>query len=85
MTVTLPASLESFVRQKIASGMYQDADAVVMESLGLLQKQDLWKAAASAKIDEGLRDLEEGRSLTDEQSRIEMAAFKKRWLAGRGA
>lgn len=85
MTVTLPASLESFVRQKIASGLYQDADEVVTESLGLMQKQDLWKSAASAKIDEGLRDLEEGRMLTDEESRAEMAVFKARWLAERGA
>ncbi|HEY1050033.1 MAG TPA: hypothetical protein VGE39_09775 [Prosthecobacter sp.] len=82
MTVTLPTALETFVRQKIDSGLYHDADEVVVESLSLMQQQDVWKAAASAKIDEGLRHLDEGNSLTDEQSRAEMAAFKKRWQAG---
>ncbi|WP_395715360.1 type II toxin-antitoxin system ParD family antitoxin [Prosthecobacter sp.] len=82
MTVTLPASLESFVSQKIASGLYDNADEVVVESLGLMRQQERWKATASVKINEGLRDLNEGRVLTDEQSRGEMAAFKARWRAG---
>ncbi|OYW70319.1 MAG: hypothetical protein B7Z37_31085 [Verrucomicrobia bacterium 12-59-8] len=72
MTVTLPAALETFVSQKIASGLYRDADEVVAESLGLLRQEERWKAAASAKIDEGLRDLAEGRVLTEEQSRAQM-------------
>ena len=79
MTVTLPAALETFVRQKIASGLYESADEVVVESLGLMQQQDQWRTAASAKIDEGLSDLDNGRSLTSEESRAEMVAFKARW------
>lgn len=79
MTVTLPAALETFVRQKIASGLYDSADEVVRESLGLMQQQDQWRAAASAKIDAGLSDLDNGRSLTSEESHAEMAAFKARW------
>lgn len=82
MTVTLPAALETFVSQKIASGLYRDADEVVAESLGLLRQEERWKAAASAKIDEGLRDLSEGRVLTEEESRSQMAEFKTRWRAG---
>ncbi|MBB5033333.1 type II toxin-antitoxin system ParD family antitoxin [Prosthecobacter vanneervenii] len=81
MTVTLPAAMESFVRQKIASGLYESADEVVVDSLGLMQQQEQWKAAASARIDEGLSDLDSGRSLTSEESRAEMAAFKARWRA----
>lgn len=65
--------------KKIASGLYESADEVVVESLGLMQKQDQWKMSASAKIDEGLNDLDNGRSLTAEESRAEMAAFKERW------
>ena len=82
MTVTLPAALESFVSQKIASGLYRDADEVVAESLGLLRQEERWKTAASAKIDEGLRDLSEGRVLTEEESQSQMAEFKTRWRAG---
>jgi len=79
MTVNLPAALESFVRQKIASGLYETAAEVVVESLGLMQQQDQWRAAASARIDEGLSDLDNGRSLTSEESLAEMAEFKARW------
>jgi len=82
MTVTLPAALETFVSQKIASGLYRDADKVVVESLGLLRQEEGWKAAAAAKIDEGLRDLTAGRVLTEEQSQAQMAEFKTRWRAG---
>ena len=82
MTVTLPDALESFVIEKIASGLYRDADEVVAESLGLLRQEDRWKAAASAKIDAGLSDLAQGRVLTEEQSQAAMAEFKTRWRAG---
>lgn len=82
MTVTLPHALESFVSQKIASGLYRDAEEVVAESLGLLRQEEHWKAAASAKIDAGLSDLEQGRVLTEEQSQAQMAEFKARWRAG---
>ena len=81
MTVTLPAMFESFVRQKIATGLYHDASEVVEESLDLMRQQDRWKAAASAKIDEGLQDMAEGRFLTDDESRAEMESFKAGWRA----
>ncbi|MFO1438149.1 MAG: type II toxin-antitoxin system ParD family antitoxin [Verrucomicrobiaceae bacterium] len=81
MTVTLPAMFESFVRQKIATGLYQDASEVVEESLDLMRQQDRWKAAASAKIDEGLQDMAEGRFLTGDESRAEMESFKAGWRA----
>lgn len=79
--VTLPSALEAFVSQKIATGLYRDADEVVAESLGLLRQEERWKAAA-AKIDAGLRDLEEGLVFTEEESRSQMAEFKTRWRAG---
>ncbi len=81
MTVTLPAMFESFVRQKIATGLYQDASEVVEESLDLMRQQDRWKAAACAKIDEGLQDMAEGRFLTGDESRAEMESFKAGWRA----
>jgi putative addiction module CopG family antidote len=78
MTVTLPAVFESFVSQKVASGCYGSAEEVVADSLDLLKHQERWKRAASAKIEEGLRDLEAGRTLTEAESRHEMEAFKSR-------
>lgn len=79
MTITLPTALETYVSEIVASGLYQSADEVVVESLGLLMDEERWKRGASAKIDEGLRDLAEGRTLSDADSRREMAAFKDRW------
>ena len=81
MTVTLPAVFESFVRQKIATGLYQDADEVVVESLGLMRQQERWKMATAAQIDEGLQDMAEGRFLTSEESSADMEAFKADWHA----
>jgi putative addiction module CopG family antidote len=82
MTITLPAALETYVIEKVASGLYQSADEVVVESLGLLIDEERWRRGASAKIDEGMRDLNEGFTLTDAESRREMAAYKERWRAG---
>jgi putative addiction module CopG family antidote len=81
MMVTLPAAFESFISQKVASGIYGSAEEVVAESLDLLKHQERWQRMASAKIDEGLRDLEAGRVLTEAESRREMEAFKSRWRA----
>lgn len=82
MPVSLPAAFESFISQKVASGCYGSAEEVVAQSLDLLKHQERWQQAASAKIEEGLRDLNAGRTLTDADSRREMKAFKSRWRAG---
>ncbi len=78
MTVTLPAAFESFVSQKVAPGCYGSAEEAVADSLDLLKHQERWQRAASAKIEEGLRDLDAGRSLTEAESRREMETFKSR-------
>lgn len=75
MTLTLPAASESFVSQKVASECYGNAE-VAADSLELLRHQERWQRAASAKIEEGLRDLDAGRSLTEAESRRELEAFK---------
>jgi putative addiction module CopG family antidote len=85
MTVTLPAAFESFVSQKVASGCYASAEEVVADSLDLLKHQEHWQRTASAKIEEGLRDLDAGRTLTEAESRRETEAFKSRWRAGKGS
>ena len=83
MILTLQASLVDYVRGKVASGVYQNESEVVEDSLFLLQQHDSeWKTEASAKIDQGLRDLDEGRVLSSEQSKTEMTLFKTRWKTG---
>lgn len=82
MTVTLPAAFESFISQKVASGCYGSTEEVVAESPDLLKHQERWQRTAFAKIEEGLRDLDAGRTLTEEESRREMEAFKSLWRVG---
>jgi antitoxin ParD1/3/4 len=40
MHVRLPASLEEFVRSKVASGLYGDPSEVIGDALRLLRRQD---------------------------------------------
>ena len=46
-----------------------------------LMNEEHWKRSASDKIDVGMRELTEARTLSDKDSRREMAAFKDRWQA----
>lgn len=43
MNVSLTPELESFVQQKLSSGMYHSASEIVREGLRLLKEQDMLK------------------------------------------
>jgi antitoxin ParD1/3/4 len=53
MSVTLTPKLEDFIREKVDSGQYPNADAVVLEALRLLDERDRRQRLLNA--------LEEGR------------------------
>jgi antitoxin ParD1/3/4 len=63
--------LEGRIRRLVESGGYADATAVVEAGLRLLEEQeaDLAKrrVALSISIDEGIRDVEEGRGVPAEE------------------
>ena len=63
MTVTLPADLQAFVDEQVASGAAADADAVLAEAVRVLQqKKDEEKLAwLRAALDEGLAQLDAGK------------------------
>jgi len=44
-----------------------------------MRQQESWKMAVTAKIDEGLQDMAEGRFLTSEESMADMEAFEANW------
>lgn len=40
MKITLPPRLDTFVKEKVESGLYRDASEVISEALRLLHKDD---------------------------------------------
>jgi antitoxin ParD1/3/4 len=59
MNVTLTPQMEALIRQKVASGRYGDATAVVQEALRLLDQRDRFERAKAA-IAHGLEQAERG-------------------------
>jgi putative addiction module CopG family antidote len=80
MIVSLPSSLEEFVRQRVATGQSKSADEVVCEGLRLLREQETWKSEARTKIDEGWEESRSSQLLTPEQVQQELADRKKVWM-----
>lgn len=60
MYVSLTPQLEALVRQKVASGRYNDASDVVQEALRLLDERDRFERAKAA-IAHGLEQVERGQ------------------------
>jgi antitoxin ParD1/3/4 len=84
MNVSLPEAMEEFVRQKVAVGDYETASEVVREGLRLLKQRDeVWKADVQSKIKQGMNSIRAGRGIPAEQVKVQMAAFKKKWMKDR--
>ena len=79
MNVSLPMTLEDFVRRKVAAGEFQSADEVVCQALRMLQDQELWKADARRKIDDGWEEAKTGQLRTSEEVRQSLALRKETW------
>jgi antitoxin ParD1/3/4 len=72
MDVTLPPEMERFVRERVATGEYASASAVIREGLRLLQERDREHASRFAElraaIDEGLAAAERGDVIGGEEA-----------------
>jgi antitoxin ParD1/3/4 len=59
MTISLTPRLEDLIREKVESGLYADADAVLTEALRLLDERDRFRRLRAALADgekgEGIR------------------------------
>ena len=59
MSVTLPSRLEDLIREKLETGLYPDADAVLDEALRLLDERDRFRrlkaALAEGEQGDGIR------------------------------
>ena len=63
MSVVLDAQLEAIIRQKVESGLYADADAVLREALRLLDERDRRLQDLRAKLQVGLEQIERGETV----------------------
>ena len=65
MNVSLTPQLESYIKQKVATGMYSSVSEVVREALRLLEERDSLQAikleALKSDIQQGLDSLENGQ------------------------
>jgi antitoxin ParD1/3/4 len=68
MQITLTPKLEDLIREKVESGLYQDASEVIGEALRLLQEQDearsLKLERLRSELQRGEIDLAQGRFAT---------------------
>ena len=81
MNVSLTPELESIVKFKVETGLYNSASEVLREGLRLLQQRDEMREvklqALRREIQKGIDDLEAGRA---NDGREVMAEFKSRLL-----
>lgn len=63
MAIQLPSDLEERIRQKVASGEYDDPSAVIRAAIRLLDKRDQRVQELRASIDEGLAAIERGEGI----------------------
>ncbi|MCA1934867.1 MAG: type II toxin-antitoxin system ParD family antitoxin [Asticcacaulis sp.] len=58
---SLGAHFENFIQTQLASGRYNNASEVLRDALRLMEDRERRLASLDAKLQEGLRDIEEGR------------------------
>jgi len=56
MNVNLTPQLETLVKQKVASGLYNSASEVVREALRLMEEQDRMRAIKLEQLRQDIRD-----------------------------
>jgi Arc/MetJ-type ribon-helix-helix transcriptional regulator len=87
MDIRLKPELEAMIREDLNRGPYTSAEDLVEQAISQLHEREDWLAQhrdeISRKIDEGWRSAEEGRLLSPDEAKAEMASRKKAWLDAR--
>lgn len=82
MNVSLTPELEHWVDERVRSGRYASASEVIREALRLLEVQEAAKQrrldGIRQKIDRGLKQLNEGKSIAPEDARSRLRAARRR-------
>ena len=78
MNVSLTPRLESYVKQKVAAGMYNSVSEVMREALRLLEERDALKnmklAALRRDLQDGIDELDRGEGTPLDMSEIKAKA-----------
>ena len=86
MNVSLTPQLESYVKQKVATGMYNSVSEVMREALRLLEERDALKdmklATLRSDLQEGIDELDRGEGTPLDINEIKA---KARAMKGRQA
>lgn len=87
LTVSLTPKLRDYVRSRVESGDYESASEFIRESLRAMQEDEkqkrLYWSDVRRKVAEGLKDIEEGRTVDGPNAmRKKIAALKRRSAAG---
>lgn len=78
MNVSLTPRLEAIVRQKVESGLYNNASEVVREAIRLMEERDQQMESLRAAIAEGRESLRHGEPYRwHEESRDEVIAMAR--------
>ena len=83
MTVTLPPELEVMVRQRVETGRYGDAGAVIREALRVLEAYERIEALRASLI-EGNEQIERGQGVVWTSELMDRLARDARDLALQG-
>jgi putative addiction module CopG family antidote len=75
-TDSLPADVSAYIQAQLGTGKYHSAEELVATALREQRDRQQQQAELNAKLDEGLRDIEEGR-VTEIRTRVDHEAFKK--------
>ena len=78
MNVSLTPRLESYVKQKVAAGMYNSVSEVMREALRLLEERDALKnmklAALRRDLQDGIDELDRGEGTPLDMNEIKAKA-----------
>ncbi len=84
LNVSLGA-LEAFVREKVAQGEYGSDSEVLCEGVRLLkEREELWRAAMKAKIEEGMASCRMGRTIPADAAWTQLCAWRDEQRAQSG-
>ncbi len=88
MNVSLTRELETFVHDKVASGLFQNASEVVRASLRTMKEADAEREQLNwirREVDRGWKEAGSGEFVPETAVKAGMAAFKKRAAARKPA
>jgi antitoxin ParD1/3/4 len=84
MNVSLTPQLESFVQEKVSSGLYTSASEVIREALRMMEEQDQLKAmrleALYKEVQKGIDQLDRGEGIPFDPEEIKAEARRRKDL-----